>query len=254
MSNSQRKNLLLLVPMNVVLSLASSSALASGVSTEEPIAPAHQGSVSQTQAASGTGTANLNGTAAENAKLDAVDAKVDAESGKSDAASINGSTTITPTGSKPLQGKVVRKNSPSFGLFGRRWTTEDYRSLNYGILGIVMVRFPFSKAERITQLFPDCPAVQAGLRPGDVVVKIADHVLSGHETQKTTWHTADGVAGTHVEYTVKRHGQLLTFDLTRMNIEDIQNDSIRRMYERMLRELGPPGSVDRKQLEQQPSE
>ncbi len=113
-----------------------------------------------------------------------------------------------------------------------------------------MVRFPFSSAERITQLFPNCPAVQSGLKPGDVVVQIADHVLSGQETQKTTWHTADGVAGTHVEYTVKRHGQLLTFDLTRMNIEDIQNDRIRRMYERLLRQLGPP---DKNKLEQQPS-
>jgi C-terminal processing protease CtpA/Prc len=166
---------------------------------------------------------------------------------------MDGAATVTPSDSKPLQGKVTQKHAPGFGLFGRRWTTEDYRSLNYGILGIVMVRFPFSKAERITQLFPDCPAVQAGLRPGDVVIKIADHVLSGHETQKTTWHTADGVAGTHVEYTIKRHGQLLTFDLTRMNIEDIQNETIRRMYERMLRELGPPGG-DRKKLEPQPSE
>ncbi|MBS1956074.1 MAG: PDZ domain-containing protein [Cyanobacteria bacterium SZAS-4] len=248
MSNSRSRNLLLLMPMNVILSWAGTSALASSVSAEEIISPVHQGSVSQTESVAGAATTNLNGTAVENAKLDAVDAKSGTADAKSDAVEAK----IQET--KPLQGKVTRKDSPGFGLFGRRWTTDDYRNLNYGILGIVMVRFPFSRAERITQLFPDCPAVQAGLRPGDIVVKIADHVLSGHETQKTTWHTADGVAGTHVEYTVKRHGELLTFDMIRMNIEDIQNDQIRRMYERMLRELGPPGSIDKRKLEQQPSE
>jgi C-terminal processing protease CtpA/Prc len=234
------------MPMNVLLSLTGTSALASSATTEETTAPVHQGSVSQTESAVGAGATNLNGTAVENAKLDAVD--TNATEAKSDAIQAK------VDDSKPLQGKVTRKDSPGIGLFGRRWTTEDYRNLNYGILGIVMVRCPFSRAERITQLFPDCPAVQAGLRPGDIVIKIADHVLSGHETQKTTWHTADGVAGTHVEYTIKRHGELLTFDMIRMNIEDIQNDTIRRMYERMLRELGPPGAVDRKKLEQQPSE
>lgn len=213
--------------MNALLSWACAAALASSASADETIAPIHQGSVSQTESVVGT---NLNGTAVENAKLDAVDGKAE--------------------DSKPLQGKVTRKDSPGFGLFGRRWTTEDYRSLNYGVLGIVMVRWPFTKTERVTQVFPDCPAALAGIKPGDVVLQIADHVLSGHETQKTTWHTADGVAGTHVEYTIRRHGEILKFDLIRMNIEDIQNKSIRQLYERMLRELGPPGSVEPKRLQE----
>ncbi len=236
MSNSQKRNFLLLLPMNVLLSWACTAALASTAWADETIAPIHQGSVSQTESV--VGATNLNGTAVENAKVDAVDGKVDSK----------------VEDSKPLQGKVTRKDSPGFGLFGRRWTTEDYRSLNYGVLGIVMVRWPFSKTERVTQVFPDCPAVLAGIKPGDVVIQIGDRVLSGHETQKTTWHTADGVAGTHVEYTIRRHGEILKFDLTRMNIEDIQNKSIRELYERMLRELGPPGSIERKHLQEQLSE
>ncbi|MBS2002046.1 MAG: PDZ domain-containing protein [Cyanobacteria bacterium SZAS LIN-5] len=146
--------------------------------------------------------------------------------------------------SAPLQGKVERKHSSGFSLFGRRWTSEEYRNLNYGILGVVMVRHPFSKTERVAQVFPDCPAALAGIKPGDIVVKYADHVVDGHENQRTTWHTADGIAGTHVDYTVRRRGQLITFDLIRMNIEDIPNSSIRRMYERMLRDLGPPGVAE----------
>ena len=228
MSNSKGKTLLLLVPMNVILSLVCTNAPASCAQTEQVIAPEHQGSVTQSDALSGTSTTNLNGTATEMPKIDV------------NNTNISTAAATTSNDATPLQGKVTRKHSPTFGLFGRRWTAEDYRSLNYGILGVVMVRFPFSKAERVTQVFPDCPAIQAGIKPGDVVVQIADHVLSGHETQRTTWDTADGVAGTHVDYTVRRHGQLITFNLTRMNIEDIQNSSIRRLYERMLRELGPP--------------
>lgn len=219
--------------MNLFLSLVSTNAFALGASAEETIAPLQQGSVSQTESVVGTGTTNLDGTAVENAKLDVIDAKIE--------------------NSKPLQGTVTRKDSPGFGLFGRRWTTEDYRNLNYGVLGIVMVRWPFSKTERVTQLFPDCPAVMAGIKVGDVVVQIGDHVLGGHETQKTTWHTADGVAGTHVEYTIRRHGEILKFDMTRMNIEDIQNKNIRQLYERMLREYGPPGSIEQKLFRERPS-
>ncbi len=145
----------------------------------------------------------------------------------------------TPT----LKGSAVRKSSPGFGLFGRRWTSEDYRSLEYGIIGTVSTRRLFSKIDKITVVFPDCPAALAGIRPGDVIVQIADHVLQGKDTQRTTWNVADGKAGTKVDYIVRRHGELITFNLTRMNIEDIRNNGIRRMYERMLRELGPPGST-----------
>jgi hypothetical protein len=141
-----------------------------------------------------------------------------------------------------LKGSAVRKSSPGFGLFGRRWTTDDYRNLEYGIIGIVSTRRLFSKVDRVEQVFPDCPASLAGIRSGDVIVQIADHVLKGKDTQRTTWDVADGKAGTKVDYIIRRHGELITFPLTRMNIEDIQNTGIRRMYERMLRELGPPGS------------
>lgn len=156
--------------------------------------------------------------------------------------------------SAPLQGKVERKHASGFGLFGKRWTSEVYRSLNYGILGVVMVRYPFSKTERVSRVFPDCPAALAGIKAGDIVVKYADHVVDGHENQRITWHTADGIAGTHVDYTVRRHGQLLTFDLIRMNIEDVPNSSIRRMYERMLRDLGPPGVAEEKLQERRSEE
>lgn len=117
-----------------------------------------------------------------------------------------------------------------------------------------MVKHPFSKTERVGEVFPDCPAALAGIRPGDVVVSYADHVIDGHETQRSTWHTADGVAGTHVDYVVRRHGRELKFDLTRMNIEDIQNNRIRRIYERMLSNLGPPGEVQVKLMEKQSAE
>jgi membrane-associated protease RseP (regulator of RpoE activity) len=156
--------------------------------------------------------------------------------------SVDQSTSAQKESTPTLKGSAVRKSSPGFGLFGRRWTSEDYRNLEYGIIGTVSTRRLFSKIDKITVVFPDCPAALAGIRPGDVIVQIADHVLKGKDTQRTTWNVADGKAGTKVDYIVRRHGELITFNLTRMNIEDIRNNGIRRMYERMLRELGPPGS------------
>lgn len=237
----------------VCTSAFAAGAFAADAKEEQSIPPDRQGSVIQntqhntTKSSADTNGSktdanqtNLNGSTAEEAKLDS-DTKLE----------INASQTLNPTtlqqsDSTPLQGKVERKHSPGFSLFGKRWTSEVYRSLNYGILGVVMVRHPFSKTERVGEVFPDCPAALAGIKTGDIVVSYANHVIDGHETQRSTWHTADGAAGTHVDYVVRRHGTEIKFDLTRMNIEDIQNSHIRRLYERMLSHLGPPGEVQQK--------
>jgi hypothetical protein len=146
-----------------------------------------------------------------------------------------------PSAETFLTGGVRRKGSLPFGLSGQQWTAEDYRSLNYGIIGMKSKTNRFSKLDKVIAVFPDCPAQQVGIKPGDVIVKIADHTVDKKTTQKTIWQKADGIAGTHVDYVIRRHGELITFHLTRMNIEDIQNDALRQLYEKMLRELGPPG-------------
>jgi C-terminal processing protease CtpA/Prc len=117
-------------------------------------------------------------------------------------------------------------------------TAEDYRKLEYGVLGVV---FRLSGDHpTVQQVFPTCPAAEAGIEPGDEVVKVGNHEPGQREGQMVFWHLAAGKAGTAVDMTVRRDGDLITFHLVRMNIEDIQDTKIRGNYEHMLAILGPP--------------
>lgn len=82
-------------------------------------------------------------------------------------------------------------------------TAEDYRSLNYGILGLISVKSIFSARNTVIEVMPDLPAATAGIRPGDVEIQIGDHVCGRDDNQRTQWNVADGEAGTPVD----GHGQ-----------------------------------------------
>ncbi|HEY9682093.1 MAG TPA: PDZ domain-containing protein [Oculatellaceae cyanobacterium] len=117
-------------------------------------------------------------------------------------------------------------------------TADDYRKMEYGVLGVVFrLNGPHPT---IQQVFPTCPAAQAGIEPGDEVVMLGGHEPRQREGQITFWYVAAGKAGTSVDMTVRRDGELITFHLVRMNIEDIQDTRIRGNYEHMLAILGPP--------------
>ena len=129
-----------------------------------------------------------------------------------------------------------------FSFTSRQPLSEDeYRKMEYGILGIVGTKSILSRYYTVTQVLPDCPAALAGVQVGDVQIQAGDHVFSEADSQGTYWRTMCGKAGTPVDIVVKRGDDLLTFHLVRMNIEDIHNDRIRQMYERMLSLFGPPG-------------
>ncbi len=130
--------------------------------------------------------------------------------------------------------------SSGSGHFGRKMSAAAYRNLNYGVIGIVSRKLIFGSKQTVTEVYPGCPAALAGIRPGDVEVQTDDHVWNREDNQRSNWNITDGKAGTPVDVTIRRHGQLMTFHLIRMNIEDISDDRIRRMFERMLSRLGPP--------------
>jgi len=91
-----------------------------------------------------------------------------------------------------------------------------------------------------TVIFPGCPAQRAGLQFGDILLQANDHVFQQTDMQGEYWRILDGRAGTNVALTVRRGDQTLTVTLTRMNIEDVEDGTLRRIFERMLRTLGPP--------------
>lgn len=111
-------------------------------------------------------------------------------------------------------------------------TSDDYRSLGIGVLGIEADRQLFSKSALITGLYRGCPAEAAGIRVGDWEVLTNDP-----DSQKDTHGLTQficGLAGKPVDITIKRHGHELHFHLVRMNIEDIPDDRLRRRYEHLV--------------------
>jgi hypothetical protein len=130
-------------------------------------------------------------------------------------------------------------DAPPVSLRGRKMTAEDFRNLNYGILGFEITKSLWTGKQTVDEVYPGCPAALAGIRLGDVEVQTNDHVWTKGDYQRENWHIGSGQAGTPADVTIRRNGQLITFHLIRMNIEDIQNDGLRKDYENMLRKYGP---------------
>ena len=137
-----------------------------------------------------------------------------------------------------------RDEKPKFHIFSGkhkyRLTSEDYRNLQFGVTGFQSTKL-LGKYQVVTHVFHHCPAEAAGILPGDKVLKANDHVFSEHDAQPEVWKYMDGRAGTPVEITILRKKELMTFRLTRMNIEDIQDGRLRWMYEHLVHTLGTPG-------------
>ena len=70
-------------------------------------------------------------------------------------------------------------DSGKFSLRGRKLTSEDYRNLNYGILGIDTFKYLWGGKQTIDEVYPGCPAALAGIQVGDVEVQADDHVWKG---------------------------------------------------------------------------
>ncbi len=145
-------------------------------------------------------------------------------------------------GQQPSLDSATLPRRSLFGFSSKPWTTEQYRKLDYGVLGIVAQKNVFSRFYTITEVLPGCPAALAGLQRGDIEISANGHVFTAQDDQRSYWRTVAGKAGTPVDIVVRRNGELINFHLVRMNIEDIENDRVRRLFERMLSSLGPPSN------------
>ncbi len=149
-------------------------------------------------------------------------------------------STTTLTGA--VETAVKDETSPAFKIAIQKLaarqalTSDDYRSLGIGIIGYESNKPFFSSSSTITDLFPGCPAAEAGIKVGDVETSLEDP-----EAQKDTHGLTMficGLAGKPVTITIKRRGHELHFRLVRMNVEDIPDDGLRKSYERMIRRMG----------------
>jgi C-terminal processing protease CtpA/Prc len=149
---------------------------------------------------------------------------------------ISAGMNVRLNGNLQTLGSSVRRYKPM--------TPEEYRQMEYGVLGVAVTKWEGGTMCTVRQVLPDCPAEIAGIRPGDIIVQANKHVFTADDDQKVYWRMIAGKAGTPVDIFIKRDGEPLTFHLTRMNIEDIKNDNIRRLFEMKLSLIGPPTTVD----------
>lgn len=82
----------------------------------------------------------------------------------------------------------------------------------------VYVSFSTGGYPTITGTVPGSPAATAGLKPGDQIIKVGDKDLKGLTADQAT-SIIQGPAGTQVTLTVSRAGQMLTFTITRAQIQ-----------------------------------
>jgi hypothetical protein len=151
-----------------------------------------------------------------------------------------------------LQGKIEHSRTMSqphslFGLPGnaRGGTNDDlYRQrlqqqmLDSGIttgIGIIGVKFILFAGHSpiINRVFPLTPAASAGLQPYDVIVAV-DGIPTRGLRKEEVYDMIIGTPGTPVMVSIERDGDFKVYNLTRMNINDITDPSIRSDYFRSL--------------------
>jgi C-terminal processing protease CtpA/Prc len=125
---------------------------------------------------------------------------------------------------------------------GADMSQDDFRDLGIGTLGFTANQSNFDRYPRVNAVFAGSPAEAAGVRIGDIVLSSdsIQNVVPG-SWEQTGWKFHFDHAGTKSQLTVKRGRETLNFTLTRMNIEDLPDPKLRRMYEEKAKALDSSG-------------
>jgi C-terminal processing protease CtpA/Prc len=123
---------------------------------------------------------------------------------------------------------------------GEELSSEEYRSLGVGCVGFESTRTLFKEIGRITAVYRDFPAQQAGIRKGDRIISDSTDEEAKANPQQPRYQVTFAQAGTSAQINILRHGHPVTYTLTRMNVEDIQEPEIRQRWEDIIRRLGFP--------------
>jgi hypothetical protein len=185
----------------------------------------------------------LNGAVETTESLSAAQDDNNATAAPTQDATKNASQNLQPeTATRgPLYWLALKKLSAKKHL-----TADEFRSLGIGILGAEFYRTYYQEESKVEDLYPGCPAILAGMQIGDMVL---DQNAEAEDAQikdptRPSWMFTCGLEGQKVDFKVNRRGELLTFHLVRMNMEDVPDPKIRRNYEKMVERLGgQEGSV-----------
>jgi len=144
----------------------------------------------------------------------------------------------TETAANGLYALAAKKLSQGVQL-----SAEEYRSLGIGCAGLEATNTFFQKFGKVTDVYPGSPADKAGIRVGDKILAITDDKTAQKEQANPSvplWDVTLDKEGTQQDVTIIRHGKSVTYNLTRINIEDIQDTTYRQRWEQIVSKLGYP--------------
>jgi len=125
----------------------------------------------------------------------------------------------------------------------QRLTAEEYRSLGIGTAGFEANQTFFQNTAKVIKVYRDSPADKAGVRVGDKMLMTEANPAEAMERANPTqplFQIKFKKVGVPVEITLLRHKEPVKMTLITMNIEDIEEPEIRKMFEKMVSELDYP--------------
>jgi carboxyl-terminal processing protease len=105
--------------------------------------------------------------------------------------------------------------------YSHYYSPSDYRTFlnqsnpHFGGIGVDVSQDP--RGLRVVDVFPGLPAAKAGLRHGDVIVRVGSRSLTGRSAEFAS-ALIRGPVGSRVRLTVMRGSQSLTFSIVRANV------------------------------------
>lgn len=128
--------------------------------------------------------------------------------------------------------EVLKESGDPYALFYGEKSFREFQELTSGRFSGIGVWLDVKDADLVVlSVLPNSPALQVGLKPGDIVRKIDGDPVSEMSTDEATARIK-GKTGTEVDITVKRDSNDVSFTITRAPIEfpnlrsEMTNDDI----------------------------
>ena len=128
--------------------------------------------------------------------------------------------------------EVLKESGDPYALFYGEKSFREFQELTSGRFSGIGVWLDVKDADLVVlSVLPNSPALQVGLKPGDIVRKIDGDPVSEMSTDEATARIK-GKTGTEVDITVKRDSNVVSFTITRAPIEfpnlrsEMTNDDI----------------------------
>jgi carboxyl-terminal processing protease len=117
-----------------------------------------------------------------------------------------------------LNEMIRRLNDPYSDYFTKEEYSEFVDSINNTFCGIGIGVDMVPQGIRISRIIEDSPALEVGLKMGDIIVQADNNNLGGLSAEEATKHIK-GEAGSYVKIVVQRGSEVLNFNIQRREIK-----------------------------------